>query len=161
MKQTQLDNMKKALEVLNVFAPRTNANAKKVVRLQSAIEKIEAWDEKGIVDAALKDVRPAFDVLPREVKGIAKKQFCNAVYDAIDNRGVLYFIDVNGNCKLSACISAIRARDNEDLFKVLRNYMLQDAAKDVENAFVLSAFEDVLNDEINQYSVPELLKRIA
>lgn len=166
MKNETLNNMKKAAEILAAFGDKKNAaQLKKYMHLSSVINKIEATTQKQIVDDILNTYRPLFNELPKDVKGVAKKAFCAAVYQVLSNNGTLFMFDMNGNIVANRVLRSIKRSDNADLFALLGNLFSQAEALEAAQAKAqakaynnqLEAYLSAMNDELNDYSVAQLL----
>ena len=130
MKKETFESMKRALEVLQAYGQKTFSTGKKVMRLQEAIRKIEAIDDKKIVDETLSHFRTNFSTLPKSIRGEAKKRFCAACYDSIIRKGKYYFINAaDGSIKVNSVLTTIRKTDDEDLSIIIANFVDDDFSK--------------------------------
>ena len=165
MKKTQLDNMKKAAEVLAAFGNNKNtAQVKKYMALQAALAKIEGATQKSVVDAVLANYKPVLKQLPKEIRGHAMKAFCAAVNEVLSTNGTLFVFDMAGNIVAKRAVLKITKKGNEELFTLLSNLIateeLEAAQKRVEEKEEgkrIEAYLDVMNDELNEYSVAQLI----
>lgn len=165
MKTTQLNNMKKAAEVLAAFGNGKNAaQVKKYMALEAAIAKIESTSQKAIVDAVLKEYKPILKQLPKEIRGHAMKAFCAAINEVLTINGTLFIFDMCGNIISKRAIAKISKRENENLFILLGNLFacaeIEEAQKKAETKKEnerIEAYLEAMNDELNEYSVAQLL----
>lgn len=166
MKTETLNNMKKAVEVLAAFGDKKSAaQLKKYMHLSSVVNTIENTTQKQIVDNVLNTYRPLFNELPKEIKGVAKKAFCAAVNEVLTINGTLFVFDMNGNVISNRVLRSIKRSDNADLFTLLGNLFSQAEALEAAQAKAqakseddkLNAYLSAMNDELNEYSVAQLL----
>lgn len=166
MKTETFTNMKKAAEVLAAFGDAKSATqVKKYMHLSSVIAKVETATQKQVVDKVLNTYRPLFDELPKDIKGVAKKAFCAAVYNVLSNNGTLFVFDMNGNVIPNRVLRSIKRSENADLFLLLGNLFTQAEALEAAQAKAqtkvendrLEAYLSALNDDLNEYSVAQLL----
>ena len=165
MKKTQLENMKKAAEVLAAFGNAKSASQiKKYMALESALTKIETTSQKQVVDAVLAAYKPVFKQLPKAVRGTAMKEFCAAVGEVLTANGTLFAFDMAGNIVAKRVVARIGKKGNEELFTLLGNLFASaefeaaqqraeaKAAEERENAYLAA-----MDDELREYSVAQLL----
>lgn len=165
MKTTQLENMKKAAEVLAAFGDSQSVpQLKKYMALTTAITKIESATQKSIVDAVLKEYKPVFKTLPKEIRGHAMKAFCAAVNEVLTLNGTLFLFDMCGNVVAKRAVQRIRKYGNEELFVLLSNLFssaeleaAQLRATQKKEEARMEAYLEAMNDELNEYSVAQLL----
>lgn len=165
MKKTQLENMKKAAEILAAFGDNKSVpQLKRYMALTAAVAKIENATQKSVVDAVLREYKPALKQLPKEIRGHAMKAFCAAVGEVLANNGTLFVFDMCGNVVAKRAVQRIRKHDNEELFVLLGNLF---ASEELESAQLravqkkeearMEAYLEAMNDELNCYSVAQLL----
>ena len=165
MKATQLENMKKAVEVLAAFGDgKSTAQIKRFMALEAAITKIESTTQKSVVDSVLATYKPVLKQLPKEIRGHVMKSFCAAVNEVLSINGTLFMFDMCGNIVSKRAVSKITKRGNEELFVLLSNLFECDALEAAQakaevdkNNERLDAYLDVMNDELNEYSVAQLV----
>ena len=165
MKKSQFENMKKAAEVLAAFGDAKNAaQVKKYMAIEAAIKKIEGTTQKEVVDAVLSTYKPVLKQLPKEIRGNAMKAFCAAVNEILSANGTLFVFDMCGNIVSKRVVTRINKRGNEDLFTLLSNLFnseeleaAQLKAQKEEEEERLEAYLEAMNDEINEYSVAQLI----
>lgn len=165
MKAQQLTNMKKAAEVLAAFGDSQSVSQlKKYMALTSAISKIEGATQKSVVDAVLKEYKPVFKSLPKEIRGHAMKAFCAAVNEVLTLNGTLFVFDMAGNVVAKRAVQRISKHGNEELFTLLANLFAsaelkaaQERAAQKKEEARKEAYLEAMNDELNCYSVAQLL----
>ena len=165
MKTHQFENMKKAAEILAAFGDgKSAAQVKKYMALETAITKIEGTTQKEVVDAVLSDYKPVLKQLPKEIRGHAMKAFCAAVNEVLSTNGTLFAFDMAGNVVAKRVVTRINKRGNEDLFTLLGNLFAceeleaaQQKAQQKKEEERLNSYLEALNDELNEYSVAQLL----
>lgn len=166
MKTETFNNIKKAAEVLAAFGDaKSAAQVKKYMHLSSVITKVETTTQKQVANQVLNTYRPLFNELPKDIKGTAKKAFYAAVYNVLSNNGTLFVFDINGNVIPNRVLRFIKKNDNADLFTMLGNLFSQaealEAAQQAAQAKAesdrLEAYLSAMNDELNEYSVAQLL----
>lgn len=166
MKATQFENMKKAAEVLAAFGDaKSTSQVKKYMHISSVIMKIENTTQKTVVNSVLNAYRPLFNELPNDIKGLAKKAFCAACNEILSENGTLFVFDMNGNIIANRVLRSIKKSQNADLFTLLGNLFSQAAALEEAQAKAqakadndkLEAYLEAMNDELNEYSVAQLL----
>ena len=87
-----------------------------------ALSAIDAVDEKLIVDVTFFYYKPVFKLLPREIRGKAKKAFCSACREVISAKGVESFICTNGTINVDKVLRSIPEKGNEELFEMLSKH---------------------------------------
>lgn len=163
MKKTQLENMKKAAEVLAAFGDnKSTAQLKKYMALEAAIAKIEGATQKKIVDKVLADYKPVLKQLPKEVRGATMKAFCAAVNEVLTINGTLFVFDMCGNVVAKRAVQRISKHGNEELFALLANLFASaelEAAQEraAQKEARMEAYLEAMNDELKEYSVAQLL----
>ena len=165
MKKTQLENMKKAAEILAAFGDAKGVNQiKRYMALEASITKIENTSQKAVVDAVLKEYKPIFKQLPKEIRGHAMKAFCAAVNEVLSINGTLFVFDMCGNIVSKRAVTKISKRGNEDLFVLLGNLFasaeLEEAQKKAESKKEeerAEAYLEAMNDELREYSIKQLI----
>lgn len=166
MKATQLNNMKKAVEVLAAFGDaKSVTQVKKYMHLTSAIAKIEGTTQKQVISKVLDTYRPIFNELPKEIKGIAKKTFCAAIGEVLSENGTLFVFDMSGNIVANRVLRSIKKAQNPELFALLGNLFTQceilesmqlKAQKQAEDD-KLDAYLSAMDDELREYSIAQLV----
>ena len=164
MKTEQLIKMQKTAEVIAVYGKKDNTTAKRYVKLQAALETINANNNvDSIVRGTLDYYRPFINTLSRDVRGYAKNEFCKVCSIAIAEFGTLYFLNIDGTINAPRVWSKVKPSYNKDLFVILTN-LLQDAgvkgervAIERENNEKFEAYLSALNDELADYSIPAII----
>ena len=124
MKTEKFNQIKKAAEVNAAFAPATVGNVKKQVNYEAVINRIENLTTEVVTNKVLDYYRPIFGLLPRNIKGAAKKAFCDAIRNAMTYQdGFLFAVDDNGNVVPKRVLAKVTKKGNEDLFKLLANLL--------------------------------------
>ena len=165
MKKQQLNNMKKAAEVLSAFGNGKNAaQVKRYMALEAAIQKIEGTTQKAVVDAVLKEYKTVLKNLPKDIRGHAMKAFCAAVREVLTANGTLFVFDMAGNVVAKRAVSLISKKGNEELFTLLGNLFssaepeaAQKKAENKKEAERMDAYLEAMNDELNEYSIAQLI----
>lgn len=165
MKTTQLNNMKKAAEVLAAFGDNKSATqVKKYMALTAAIEKIENTTQKDVVDEVLLAYKPVLKQLPKAIRGNAMKAFCAAVNEVISIHGTLFVFDMAGNIVHKRAVAKISKKGNEELFALLSNLFAceelekaQQKAQQHASEQRLEAYLEAMNDDLHEYSVAQLI----
>ena len=165
MKTSQLENMKKAAEVLAAFGDgKSTAQLKKYMALESAINKIESTTQKDVVDAVLATYKPVLKQLPKEIRGHAMKAFCASVNEVLSFNGTLFAFDMAGNIVAKRIVTLMPKRGNEELFILLSNLIAteeleaaQQRAQQKKDNEQMEAYLEAMNDELNEYSVAQLI----
>lgn len=164
MKTEQLIKMQKTADVIAVFGKKDSATAKRFVKLQAALETINANNNvDSIIKGTLDYYRPFINTLSRDVRGYAKNEFCKVCSIAIAEYGTLYFINLDGTINAPRVWSKVKPAYNKELFTILTN-LLQDAgvkgeqiAIERENNEKFDAYLSALNDELSNYSIPAII----
>ena len=84
-----------------------------------ALSAIDVVDEKKIVDVTFFYYKPVFKLLPKEIRGKAKKAFCSACSKVIRAKGVQCFICTDGTISVDKVLRSIPEKGNEELFEML------------------------------------------
>ena len=134
MKTTQIEKLRMQAETLAVYGDSSRVSTiKKSMHLDATLAKIDALTTKDIVDCVLDTYKPIFAMLPKEIRGNAKKQFCDAVRLVCSQNGTLFALDNNGNIVPRRVVAKIRKSDNTELWQLLSN-LVADAAKETIEA---------------------------
>lgn len=150
MKTTQLNQLRKKADVLVVFGDAENASTiKQVLKIENTLNKVDNLTTEAVVNKVLSDYRFLFNRLPKEVKGLAKKAFCDAVRMIIADNGALFAI-VKGEVDTDKVISKLNKRSNPELFKLLSS-LIMDAAKDVDTTIKIDSAVETMKDLLNEY----------
>lgn len=129
MKAERFNQIKKAADVNAAFAPATTGNIKKQVNFEAVIKRIESLTTESVTNLVLDYYRPIFGILPRNIKGAAKKAFCDAIRNAMTYQdGFLFAVDDNGNIVPKRLLAKVTKKGNEDLFRLLSNLLTSPAA---------------------------------
>lgn len=129
MKKERFNQIKKAADVNAAFAPATVGNVKKQVNYEAVIKRIESLTTESVTNQVLDYYRPIFGLLPRNIKGAAKKAFCDAIRDAMTYQdGFLFAVDDNGNVIPKRVLAKVTKKGNEDLFRLLSNLLTSPTA---------------------------------
>lgn len=99
------------------------------MHLESTLAKIDSTTANDVVDCVLSTYKQIFSLLPKEIRGTAKKQFCDAVRLVCSQNGTLFAIDTNGNIIARRVVAKIKKSDNPELWQLLSN-LVDDAAKE-------------------------------
>lgn len=129
MKAEKFNQIKKAAEVNAAFAPATTGNVKKQVNYEAVIKRIESLTTESVTNQVLDYYRPIFGLLPRNIKGAAKKAFCDAIRNVMTYQdGFLFAVDDNGNVVPKRVLNKVTKKGNEDLFRLLSNLLTSPTA---------------------------------
>lgn len=129
MKAERFNQIKKAAEVNAAFGDATKVGTiKKQVNYEALVDKIESWKNESVTNYVLSYYRPIFKALPRDIKGLAKKAFCDAIRQVVADNGTLFLLDDNGNVVPKRALAKVGKRGNEDLFKLLSNLLTSPTA---------------------------------
>lgn len=129
MKAERLHQIKKAAEVNAAFAPATVGNVKKQVNYEAVIKRIDSLTTESVTNKVLDYYRPIFGSLPRNIRGAAKKAFCDAIRLAMSYQDdFLFAVDDNGNVIPKRVLAKVTKKGNEDLFKLLSNLLTSPTA---------------------------------
>ena len=151
MKTTQLNQLRKKADALIVFGDAENVSTiKQVLKIENTLNKIDNLTTKDIVDKVLSDYRFLFNRLPKNIKGVAKQQFCDAVRNVIAINGSLFAID-KGEVITDRVINKLNKRNNPELFNLLSN-LIQDAARDVDTTIKIDAAVETMNELLNEFA---------
>lgn len=124
MKTEKFNQIKKAAEVNAAFATATAGNVKKQVNYEAVINRVESLTTETVINEVLDYYRPIFSLLPRNIKGSAKKAFCDAIRNAMTYQdGFLFAVDDNGNIVPKRVLAKVTKKGNEDLFRLLANLL--------------------------------------
>ena len=148
MKTERFIQIKKAAEVNAAFAPATVGNVKKQVNYEAVIKRIESLTTEKVTNEVLSHYRPIFKALPHDIKGTAKKAFCDAIRNAMTYQdGFLFAVDDNGNVIPKRVLAKVTKKGNEDLFKLLSNLLASPTATATNEATATT--ESVSIDELD------------
>lgn len=129
MKAERFNQIKKAAEVNAAFAPATVGNVKKQVNYEAVIRRIESLTTESVTQEVFDYYKPIFGLLPRNIKGTAKKAFCDAIRNAMTYQdGFLFAVDDNGNVIPKRVLAKVTKKGNEDLFRLLSNLLTSPTA---------------------------------
>lgn len=129
MKNEKFNQIKKAAEVNAAFAPATVGNVKKQVNYEAVIRRIESLTTESVTQQVFDYYKPIFGLLPRNIKGAAKKAFCDAIRNAMTYQdGFLFAVDDNGNVIPKRVLAKVTKKGNEDLFRLLSNLLTSPTA---------------------------------
>lgn len=129
MNTERFNQIKKAAEVNAAFATATTGNIKKQVNFEAVIKRIESLTTESVTNLVLDYYRPIFGLLPRNIKGITKKAFCDAIRNAMTYQdGFLFAVDDNGNVIPKRVLAKVTKKGNEDLFRLLSNLLTSPTA---------------------------------
>jgi len=124
MNAERFNQIKKAAEVNAAFAPATVGNVKKQVNYEAVIRRIESLTTESVTNQVFDYYKPVFGLLPRNIKGVAKKAFCDAIRNATTCQDdFLFAVDDNGNVVPKRVLAKVTKKGNEDLFKLLSNLL--------------------------------------
>ena len=148
MKEQRFNQIKKAAEVNAAFAPATTGNVKKQVNYEAVIRRIESLTTESVTNEVLNYYRSIFGILPRNIKGAAKKAFCNAIRHAMTYQNdFLFAVDDNGNVVPKRVLAKVTKKGNEDLFRLLSNLLTSPAAIATDEATTTT--ESVTLDDLD------------
>lgn len=148
MKTERFNQLKKAAEVNAAFAPATTGNIKKQVNFEAVIRRIESLTTESVTNEVLDYYRPIFGVLPRAIKGAAKKAFCDAIRHAMTYQDdFLFAVDDNGNVIPKRVLAKVTKKGNEDLFRLLSNLLTSTTA--TNEATATATAESVTIDDLD------------
>ena len=140
MKTERFHQIKKVAEVNAAFAPATTGNIKKQINYEAVIKRIESLTTEKVTNLVLDYYRPIFGILPRNIKGAAKKAFCDAIRNAMTYQdGFLFAVDDNGNIVPKRVLAKVTKKGNEDLFRLLSNLLTMPTATATTNEATATA----------------------
>lgn len=165
MKTTQLNNIMQTLDRLQTYGVKNNATAKRLTALIAVVDTINANNNKETIKKSTFDAfKSVLKQLPKDVRGFAKKELYKVIDIAVNENDTLYFLNVDGSINYKRVWGKVSPTYNKELFVVLQNLILdvfQDAEKHC-NAIIVdkqfTAYLEAMNDELNEYSMPQLLK---
>ena len=135
MKAERFNQLKKAAEVNAAFAPDSTGNIKKQVNYDAVIARIEGLTTEKVTTQVLDYYRSIFNLLPRAIKGAAKKAFCDAIRYVMTNEGnFLFAVDDNGNVVPKRVLAKVTKNDNKELFQLLSNLLSSSATTETAAA---------------------------
>ena len=150
MKEERFNQIKKAAEVNAAFALATTGNVKKQVNYEAVIKRIESLTTESVTNQVLDYYRPIFGLLPRNIKGAAKKAFCDAIRDAMTYQdGFLFAVDDNGNVIPKRVLAKVTKKGNEDLFRLLSNLLTSPTATATATGETTDTGESVTIDDLD------------
>ena len=92
------------------------------------------------------------------------KAFCAAINEVLSSNGTLFVFDMVGNIVAKRAVTKISKKGNEELFALLSNLFaaaeLEAAQKKADNKKEEEreeAYLEAMNEELNEYSVAQLL----
>lgn len=165
MKTTQFEKVLQALERLQVYGVKNNANAKRLASLIAVVDTINANNNKETIKkSTFNALKGVLTQIPKDVRGLAKKELFRVIDIAVNENDTLYFLNVDGTINYKRVWGKVSPTYNKELFAILQN-LLQDAfvaaEKHCNNIIAdkkFNAYLDAMNDELNEYSIPQLLK---
>lgn len=165
MKTTQFENLMQTLDRLQTYGVKNNTNAKRLTALIAVVDTINANNNKETIKkSTFNALKSVLTQIPKDVRGFAKKELFRVIDIAVNENDTLYFLNVDGTINYRRVWSKVSPSYNKELFTILQN-LLQDAFVAAEkhcNSIIadkqFSAYLDAMNDELNQYSIPQILK---
>ena len=165
MKTTQLNNIMQTLDRLQTYGVKNNANAKRLTALIAVVDTINANNNKETIKkSTFNALKGVLTQIPKDVRGFAKKELFRVIDIAVNENDTLYFLNVDGSINYKRVWGKVSPTYNKELFAILQN-LLQDAfvaaEKHCNNIIAdkqFNAYLDAMNDELNQYSIPQILK---
>lgn len=165
MKTTQLNNIMQTLDRLQTYGVKNNANAKRLTALIAVVDTINANNNKETIKkSTFNAFKSVLKQLPKDVRGFAKKELYKVIDIAVNENDTLYFLNVDGSINYKRVWGKVSPSYNKELFTILQNLLLdvfQDAEKHC-NAIIadkqFTAYLEAMNEELNEYSIPQLLK---
>jgi hypothetical protein len=165
MKTTQFENIMQTLDRLQTYGVKNNANAKRLASLIAVVDTINANNNKETIKKSTFDAfKGVLKQLPKDVRGFAKKELYKVIDIAVEENDTLYFLNVDGSINYKRVWGKVSPSYNKELFVILQNLIIdvfQDAEKHCNNIIAdkkFNAYLDAMNDELNEYSIPQLLK---
>lgn len=129
MKQETFEHLKKSADIMSAFGDAKNASQiKQYAKITSVLNKIENTTQEAAIIQVLNFYRPIFAELPKDIRGIAKKKFCNAIRTVCNSFGTLFLFDNNGNVCAPRAVAKLRKSDNAELFQLLGNLLANSEA---------------------------------
>ena len=151
MKTNKLNQIRKHAEVNAVFGDAENISTiKRQMKLDNTLNKVDNLSTADVITKVLNDYRFLFNRLPKHIKGIAKKMFCNAIRIIITNNGAMFALNNKGEIDSDKVIDKLNKKDNKDLFILLSN-LIQDAAKDVDTTIKIDSAVETMTELLNEY----------
>lgn len=165
MKTTQFEKVLQTLERLQVYGAKNNANAKRLASLIAVVDTINANNNKETIKkSTFNALKGVLTQIPKDVRGFAKKELFRVIDIAVNENDTLYFLNNDGTINYKRVWGKVSPTYNKELFAILQN-LLQDAfvaaEKHCNNIIAdkkFNAYLDAMNDELNEYSIPQLLK---
>ena len=166
MKTTQLEKVLQTLDRLQTYGVKNNANAKRLTALIAVVDTINANNNKETIKKSTFDAfKSVLKQLPKDVRGFAKKELYKVIDIAVEeNNDTLYFLNLDGSINYKRVWGKVSPNYNKELFVILQN-LIVDVFQDSEkhcNAIIadkqFAAYLEAMNDELNEYSIPQLLK---
>lgn len=132
MRQETFNQLKKASEILAAFGEsNSTTQIKKYAKLTCVINKIESVNQESVINQVLAFYRGIFAEIPKDIRGIAKREFCNSIRKVFAQNGTLFVFDNNGNICAPRAVAKLKKSDNVELFQLLGNLFANSEA--VEN----------------------------
>ena len=165
MKATQLNNIMQTLDRLQTYGVKNNANAKRLTALIAVVDTINVNNNPETIKKSTFDAfKGVLKRLPKDVRGLAKKELYKVIDIAVSENDTLYFLNLDGSINYKRVWAKVSPNYNKELFVILQNLIVdvfQNADKHC-NAIIadkqFTAYLDAMNEELNEYSIPQLLK---
>jgi len=165
MKTTQFENLMQTLNRLQTYGVKNNANAKRLTALIAVVDTISKNNDAEIIKkSTFNYLKGVLTQIPKEVRGFAKKELYKVIDIAVSENDTLYFLNVDGSINYKRVWGKVSPNYNKELFTILQNLLLdvfQDAEKHCNNIIAdkqFNAYLEAMNDELKEYSIPQLLK---
>ena len=165
MKTQQLKNIMQAIDRLQTYGVKNNANAKRLTALIAVVDTINTNNNAEMIKkSTFNAFKSVLKQLPKDVRGFAKKELYKVIDIAVDENNTLYFLNIDGSINYKRVWAKVSPSYNKELFAILQNLLIdvfQDAEKHC-NAIIadkhFTAYLEAMNEELNEYSIPQLLK---
>lgn len=165
MKTSQFNQLKQTAERLQTYAAKTNANAKKLASVFAVLDNIEKHNNvESIKKETFNAFRSVINRIPKDVRGFAKAEFCKVIDIAVsEQKDSLYFLNTDGSVNYKRVWNKVKPCYNNELFIVISNLMLDVFANaethcsEIESNKKFDSYLATMNDELNEFSVPQLL----
>lgn len=166
MKTIQFENIMQTLGRLQTYGTKNNANAKRLTTLIAVVDTINTNNNAEMIKkSTFNALKGVLKQIPKNVRGFAKKELYKVIDIAVEeNNDTLYFLNLDGSINYKRVWAKVSPNYNKELFAILQN-LLVDVFQDAEkhcNAIVadkqFTAYLEAMNDELNEYSIPQLLK---
>lgn len=166
MKTTQFENLMQTLNRLRTYGAKNNANAKRLASLIAIVDTINAHNNKETIKkSTFNALKGVLKQIPKDVRGFAKKELYKVIDIAVEeNNDTLYFLNLDGSINYKRVWAKVSPSYNKELFAILQNLLTDvfaGAEKHCDNIIndkKFNAYLEAMNDELKEYSIPQLLK---